>query len=191
MSAAPNDSIATRYAAANASLAEVIDQISPGGWAALSPCEGWTSVDVLSHMVDSQRSFFVDRGLDVGPPPDLSSDPAAAWRQHSAAVQSLLDDPEVAGSEYDGYFGRTTIGETVARFYLFDMVVHRWDIATGAGVGTELTEAEMDEIEAGADALGDNIYRPGVCAAAVDVPEGGGRQAALLARLGRVDPSPG
>ncbi len=102
MSAAPNDPIASRYTSANASLDDVIDSITPGGWAALSPCEGWTTVDVLSHMVDSQRSFLVDRGLDVGPPPDLSSDPAAAWRQHSAAVQSLLDDPEVAGSEYDG-----------------------------------------------------------------------------------------
>lgn len=191
MSAAPNDPIGTRYAAATASLEDVIDRISPGGWAALSPCEGWTTVDVLSHMIDSQRSFFADRGFDVGPPPDLSSDPAAAWRQHSAVVQSLLDEPDVAATEYDGWFGRTTIGETVARFYLFDMVVHRWDIATGAGVDTELTEAELDEIEAAADALGDNIYRPGVCADAVAVPEGGGRQAALLARLGRVDPRPG
>ncbi len=49
----------------------------------------------------------------------------------------------------------------------------------------------MDEIEAAADALGDNIYRPGVCADAVAVPDGAGRQAALLARLGRVDPRPG
>jgi uncharacterized protein (TIGR03086 family) len=187
MSAAPNDSIATRYAAANTSFQDVIDRITPGGWAALSPCEGWTSVDVLSHMLDSQRSFFAERGFDLGAAPDVASDPAAAWRQHSAAVQSLLEDPAVTGTEYDGWFGRTTIGETVARFYLFDMVVHRWDIATGAGVDTELTEAEMDEIEAGADALGDNIYQPGVCAAAVEVPDGAGRQAALLARLGRVD----
>ena len=145
-------------------------------------------MDVLSHMIDSQRSFLVDRGFDVGPPPDVSSDPAAAWRQHSAAVQSLLDDPEVIATEYDGWFGPTTVGETIARFYLFDMVVHRWDIATAAGVDTELTDDEMDAIEASADALGDNIYQPGVCAEAVAVPEGGGRQAALLARLGRVDP---
>jgi len=192
MSAEPNDPIATRYASTNASLDHVIATITPGGWAALSPCEGWTSQDVLSHMLDSQRSFLVERGFDLGAPPDVSSDPLAAWRQHSAAVQGLLDDPEVAGTEYDGFFGRTTIGETFARFYLFDMVVHRWDIATGAGVETEFTEAEMDEIEAAADALGDNIYRPGVCAPAADAPKDAGRQAALLARLGRVDArSPG
>ena len=51
----------------------------------------------------------------------------------------------------------------------------------------EFTDAEMDEIEAAADALGDNIYRPGVCAPAADAPKDAGRQAALLARLGRVD----
>ena len=138
-------------------------------------------------MRDSQRSFLVDRGLDVGAELDLASDPAAGWRQHSATVQSLLDDPEVVGTEYDGYFGRTTIGDTVARFYLFDMFVHRWDIATATGVGTQFSDAEMDEIEAAADALGDNIYRPGVCADAVAVPDDSNRQVALLARLGRDD----
>ena len=188
MSAASNEPIASRYASANASLDDVIGRIPPDGWSAASPCEGWTALDVLSHLRDSQRSFLVDRGLDLGAELDLASDPAAAWRQHSASVQALLEDPEVVGTEYDGYFGRTTIGETVERFYLFDMYVHRWDIATGAGVGTEFTDAEMNMIEAAADALGDNIYRPGVCADAVAVSADAGRQEALLARLGRVDP---
>ena len=102
-------------------------------------------------------------------------------------MQSLLDDPVVVATEYDGWFGRTTIGETVERFYLFDMYVHRWDIATAAGVGTELSDVEMDMIEASADALGDNIYRPGVCADAVAVPDDADRQTALLGRLGRAD----
>ena len=44
-------------------------------------------------------------------------------------------------------------------------------------------------IEAAADALGDNIYRPGVCADAVAVSADAGRQEALLARLGRADPA--
>ena len=175
MSAEPNDPIASRYASANASLDNVIGSIPPGGWAALSPCEGWTTLGRLVAHARQPTIVPRRRGFDLGAPPDLSSDPLAAWRQHSAAVQGLLDDPEVAGTEYDGFFGRTTIGETVARFYLFDMVVHRWDIATGAGVETEFTEAEMDEIEAAADALGDNIYRPGVCARR-DVPKDAGRR---------------
>jgi uncharacterized protein (TIGR03086 family) len=187
MSAASNDPIANRYASANASLDDVIGRIPPDAWGAASPCEGWSALDVLSHMRDTQRSFLVDRGLDLGPEVDLTSDPIAGWRQHSATVQSLLDDPEVVGTEYDGYFGRTTIGETVERFYLFDMYVHRWDLATAAGLRTRFSDSEMDEIEAAADALGDNIYRPGVCADAVAVPGDADRQAALLARLGRVD----
>jgi len=132
MSAEPNVPIASRYASANASLLDVIEGITPEGWRAPSPCEGWTALDVLTHMFDSQRSFLVDRGLDLGTTPDLTSDPVAGWTQHSTAVQSLLDDPAVVATEYDGWFGRTTIGEPVERFYLFDMYVHRWDIATGA-----------------------------------------------------------
>src|SRR5207344_1734319 len=87
--------IASRYASANASLLDVIEGITPEGWAAPSPCEGWTALDVLTHLFDSQRSFLVDRGLDLGTTPDLPSDPVAGWTQHSTAVQSLLDDPEV------------------------------------------------------------------------------------------------
>ena len=43
--------------------------------------------------------------------------------------------------------------------------------------------------KAAADALGDNIYRPGVCADAVAVSADAGRQETLLARLGRADPA--
>ena len=157
--------IATREVAA---LFAVVEHLSPDDWQAASPCEGWTAADVLSHLIDTQRSFLVDRGFDLGSALDVSSAPARAWKQHAAKVLTLLADPEVIGFEYDGWFGPTTVGATIERFYLFDMVVHRWDIATAAGVETEFSDVEMDAIEASVDALGDNIYQPGVCEAAVE-----------------------
>ena len=54
------------------------------------------------------------------------------WSEHVAAVLDRVGD-DVLHAEYDGYFGRTTVGATLADFYGFDMVVHRWDLARALG----------------------------------------------------------
>lgn len=178
---------ARRHAEAERPLTRVIDAVDAAGWDRPSPCDGWTTRDVLAHIVDTQRDFLIGRGLDPGDRPDLA-DPAAAWREHTAAVARILADDAVPATTYDGYFGPTTIGATFEQFYVWDLLVHRWDIATGAGIDTALTEAELDRIEAGADSFGDSLYMDGVCRPAVE-SAGSGRQDRVLARLGRRTPS--
>ncbi|HEX2299572.1 MAG TPA: hypothetical protein VHH34_13850 [Pseudonocardiaceae bacterium] len=46
----------------------------------------------------------------------VDDDPRRAWAEAREAMQELLDDPDRAGREYDGYFGRTTVQDTVDRF---------------------------------------------------------------------------
>jgi uncharacterized protein (TIGR03086 family) len=87
--------------------------------------------------------------------------------------------------EYDGYFGRTTIGETLANFYGFDLVVHRWDLARATGQDTAFTDAEMDRLEQSIAGFGDQLYAEGVCEPAVPVPDDATRQERLLATMGR------
>ena len=78
----------------------------------------------------------------------------------------------------------TTVGETLLRFYGFDMIAHRWDIAAAAGLDHRFTEDELTEMESAADGFGDALYADGICER-LDTPAGADRQTALLARLGR------
>ncbi|HRC00630.1 MAG TPA: maleylpyruvate isomerase family mycothiol-dependent enzyme [Dermatophilaceae bacterium] len=171
------------YRAALTPLTDTIASITD--WSAASPCEGWSALDVLDHVLTTQRGLLAERGITLTPAPDIPADPAAAWAEHSTMVAGLLDDPAISGIAYDGFFGPTTLGETVDRFYVFDMLVHRWDLARAAGTDTSFTEAELDLIEASAASFGPALYMEGICRSGVEAPAGADRQTQVLAMLGR------
>jgi uncharacterized protein (TIGR03086 family) len=176
---------ATAYAAAIEPLLAVVGAVPADRWDAPSPCEGWTARDVIAHVVDSQREFLTGRGIDLGPAPDLAADPATALRTHADRVVAAIADPAVADAGYDGFFGPTTVGETLEQFYVWDLVPHRWDVARATGQDAGLTDAELDRVEAGARSWGAALYTDGICRPAVEVPEDAGREARVLALLGR------
>ena len=158
--------------------------VSAGGdWSGASPCEEWTARDVLDHVVDTQRSFLEQRGAAVGGRPDGT--PEQVWAGHVDAVRRVLADHAFATEEYDGYFGRTSVADTLANFYGFDLVVHRWDLARGLGQDAAFTEQEMDALETAMAGFGDMLYSDGVCKPALDAPADAPRQERLLARMGR------
>jgi uncharacterized protein (TIGR03086 family) len=175
----------TQFDAADRPLTEIIDAVPTTGWTSPSPCEGWSAADVVGHLIDTQRDFLGTHGVDLGEAPDVAADPAAAWRQHAKRVAEALSDDAVPAREFDGFFGPTTVGATFEQFYVWDMVVHRWDVARAVGVDAVLTDGELDRIEAGADSFGPALYMDGVCRPAVEVPEDAGRDVRALARLGR------
>ncbi|MBN1093381.1 maleylpyruvate isomerase family mycothiol-dependent enzyme [Blastococcus sp. TML/M2B] len=174
----------TRYDAADRPLTAVLEAVPGAAWNAASPCEGWTAADVVAHLVSTEREFLTGRGLELGDAPDVAADPAGAWRAHAQRVREALTD-DVVATPYEGYFGPSTIGETFERFYVWDMVVHRWDVATAAGVDAGLTDAELDSIDRGADGFGPALHSDGVCAPEVTVPADADRATRVLARLGR------
>ncbi|MEW1952499.1 TIGR03086 family metal-binding protein [Terrabacter sp. NPDC080008] len=189
--------VLTTYTRLADAFGSVVDRVPTDRWAAPSPCEGWSARDVVAHVVSSQRTFLADHGiddttghhLDVDDPAVGPADPTTAWHAHDERMRELLADPAVAGLEYDGVFGRTTVGQTIVAFHGFDLVVHRWDVATAAGLDERLTDAELETLERAADGFGDHLYDDGVCTAALAVPDDADRQARLLARLGRRTPS--
>lgn len=161
----------------------VVDRVAADQWAAQSPCEKWTAADVVDHVVDTQRDFLARHRIDAGARP--AGEPAAVWHGHLAAVRTALGDGDVLATRFDGYFGPATVGETLADFYGFDMVVHRWDLARAAGLDTDFTETEMDLLETSIAGFGEHLYAEGVCATAVPVPADATRQERVLATLGR------
>ena len=168
---------------------EVVDRLDDADWGRSSPCEGWSAGDVLHHVISTQRDFLAQRGVDAATATDVMTDPRGAWHGHDDRVRTLLADPDVALREYDGVFGRTTVGASLVRFYGFDLVVHRWDIAVAAGLDERLTDGELDMLERAADGFGDHLYDDGVCKPALTVHDGADRQERVLARLGRRTPA--
>ncbi|HKJ12213.1 MAG TPA: maleylpyruvate isomerase family mycothiol-dependent enzyme [Ornithinimicrobium sp.] len=165
-------------------IAHLVAGATEQDWSAPSPCERWNALDVLSHMRDTQRDFLA--GHDLEPPsPPLEAVPEVAWRVHTDHVENLLRDPEVRDRGYDGYFGPTTIGETVAQFYGWDMLVHRWDIGMAMHRDPQLSEADLDAIERDLAMFGEALYAPGICAPPVEVGPGASRTEQVMARLGR------
>jgi len=175
----------TRHAAAADPLTRLLDAVPPSGWARPSPCAGWAASDVVGHLVDTQRDFLGTHGADLGEAPDVAADPAAAWREHTARVAAALAADDLPARGFDGFFGPTTVGAAFTQFYVWDMVVHRWDVARAVGVDAGLTDAELDLVDAGADGFGPALHMEGICRPALEVPAGADRATRVLARLGR------
>jgi uncharacterized protein (TIGR03086 family) len=152
-------------------------------WSAASPCEGWSAADLVDHVVDTERQFLQTHGVELGERP--TGAPAAVWREHLAAVRPFAADEDLRARKYDGFFGRTTIGETLDRFYGFDLAVHGWDLGSATGRPTTFSDADMDAMEQAFVGFGDHAYDEGVFRRPVEVPDDAPRQERLLARMGR------
>lgn len=172
------------YQSALRPLSHVVEAVPAEAWGNTSPCAEWTARDVVVHLIDTQRSLLTERGYDPGPAPDLT-DPATGLREHTASVLGLISSDAVADSAYEGFFGPTTVGATLQQFYVWDMLVHRWDIARSTGGDDRFAPEELDVIEAGADSFGSMLHMDGICGPAVPAPAAADRQTLVLARLGR------
>jgi uncharacterized protein (TIGR03086 family) len=159
----------------------VVDAASD--WDAQSPCPDWNAAQVVDHVVTSQRDYLGKQDAELADLPE--DDPAATWRAHVDNVREAMADEAFATKEFDGYFGRTSVEEHLANFYGFDMLVHRWDLATAVGVPLTYTDDELDRVETAMQGFGDMLYSEGVCKPAVDVPDDATRQQRVLGRLGR------
>ena len=100
-------------------------------------------------------------------------------------MQALLDDPARAPAEYDGYFGRTSVEDTVEKFLGCDLVVHAWDIARATGQDEKLPEDEVTVFYELMLPFGDMLRMGGVCGPEVPVPATAPMQDRLLGLMGR------
>lgn len=140
--------IADRYRRLSTRFADLVHDVPADRWAAPSPCDGWTARDVVSHVIDVHGMMLkpLQRGLSDAP--SVDDDPEAAIGSAIADLQAVLDDAELASSEYDGYFGRTCVQDTIDRFMCLDLVVHGWDLARATGQEFRADEASLRSSEA-------------------------------------------
>lgn len=177
--------VAERYRKLAAEFTRRVEGVPAGAWEAPTPCAEWSARDLLSHMIRNYTHMPAQVGIDIEPSQSVDEDPVAAWHEARAAMEEVLDDPEQAAKEYDGYFGRLSVAGTVDDFLGFDLVVHSWDLARATGQEETLPADELPRLWEMARTLGDSLRMDGVCGPEVGVPESASEQDRLLAFLGR------
>ncbi|WP_017590187.1 maleylpyruvate isomerase family mycothiol-dependent enzyme [Nocardiopsis ganjiahuensis] len=173
------------YRAAARPLGELLRTVPAERWSAPSPCEGWSAADVVHHVIETQSSLLEGAGVTPPDRPGTGADPADAWAAHEKGVLDLLADPDVTGRVYEGVFGPTTLGRTLDTYYVFDMIVHRWDVARSVGGDTGFTDQEVERLEAAVDGFGEHAYTEGVFVRGPEAAPDASRQERVLARMGR------
>ncbi len=175
---------ADRYRRLSERFAALVAAVPADRWSSPSPCEGWTALDVVRHVVDSHGLFegLAGRPMEL---PEVDPDPLAAFRQVSEVVQADLEDSDRASVAWDGYFGRTTFEEGIDRFLSLDLVVHGWDLARATGGDESVPDDVLDELEAAIAGYGEAARAPGVFGPPVEVPADADRLTRVLALTGR------
>ena len=177
--------IADRYRRLSEQFANTVAGVTADQWEDPTPCEDWSVRDLVRHAVDTQEMFLGFVGRGVGEIPNVDDDPVAAWDAASASVQADLDDPELATTEFTGFFGTSTFEAAVDRFLNPDLVIHRWDLARATGQDETIDAADAERVLEGARAFGDAFRSPGACGPEIPVPDDADIQTRVLGFYGR------
>ncbi|WP_082899001.1 SRPBCC domain-containing protein [Rhodococcus sp. EPR-279] len=165
----------------------LVESASPADWSRPSPVSGWAAIDVVRHLVEWSRGFLAGgAGIEL-PALDVGADPAAAWTQHVADIQAILDDP--AGRVLSNpHTGDMPVDEAIDMFYTADVWMHSWDLAKAIGrepdLGRERCAAALETMRPMEQVLRDSgQYGP-----AAPVADDASSQDKLMAFIGR-DPA--
>lgn len=179
--------ISDRYRRLAAEFTQRVESVPPDDerWSAPSPCEEWTARQLVGHMLDTHHMFFGLIGRDVPKGPSVDDGPLPAWSYVRDAMTAALEDPEVAATEFDGFFGRSRWEDAVDRFINADLLIHGWDLARALGLDERLDPDEVARVHDLAKGFGDAMRQPGAFGPEVEPPPDANEQERMLAFLGR------
>ncbi|MGI9080458.1 MAG: TIGR03086 family metal-binding protein [Acidimicrobiales bacterium] len=177
--------ISDRYRRLAAGFTARVEAVPPARWSAVTPCVAWTATDLVAHVAEAAGLFLelVDREAPPGPP--ASEDPLGAWEISRDTIQDALDDPSIAGLEYEGELGQATFEMAIDRFASADLVVHTWDLARATGLDESLDPDEVHRVLEEMRPMDEMLRKSANFGPKVDPPAGADEQAQLLAFLGR------
>ncbi|MGH3358323.1 MAG: TIGR03086 family metal-binding protein [Nocardioidaceae bacterium] len=179
------ESKASRYSRLRKSFASKVAAVPEERWTNRSPCEDWTALDVVRHVIETQGTFESLVGRSLEPGPSVDEDPHGAFLAATDQVQAHLDDPTTARAGYDGYFGPTTFEESADGFLSLDLIVHGWDLARSTGLDDHIDPVDVAWLWSTVEGLGDAIRGPRTFGPAIEAEPDASDQEKLLAYLGR------
>jgi uncharacterized protein (TIGR03086 family) len=159
-------------------------------WDAPAPVQGWLARDVVQHLTEWLPALLADgAGIELSTQVSVKEDPAAAWLEHVAAVQALLDDPGTPDRLLQNpHLGRLPVDQAIDRFYTTDVFLHTWDLARATGQDDRLDPQLCADLLAGMEPIDELLRSSGQYGARVPVPPDAGPQDQLIGFIGR-DPS--
>jgi uncharacterized protein (TIGR03086 family) len=177
--------ISDRYGKVAEAFTQRVEAVPADGWGRPAPCEGWVARDIVRHLVQSAGFFLGPAGVEVPDGPSVDDDPVGAWKVIRDRVQAALEDPDVAGTEFDSPMGRTTVEGLIGRFGVGDVLVHTWDLARATGLDETLDPEECERLYAVMEPS-DELMRAGTAfGPKVEVADDVDVQTKLIAFTGR------
>ena len=174
-----------RYRTVATGFDAVVGTITPEGWGAASPCDGWTARDIVVHVVDGHRSVVALASDDTPRPLGPEEDPAAAWSEASRAIAALLADEDVAARVVAGPAGPMAVGDIIGSFVTMDLLVHTWDLARAVGADDRLDGPSVRRAHEALLPMDEVIRRPGAFGPRLEAPTGSDPQTEFLYFVGR------
>ena len=166
---------------------ERVRGVPEGAWDNQSPVAEWKARDVVRHLVEWFPPVLESgSGIARPPVPSVDEDPVAAWEQHAAAVQAVLDDPGTEGRTFEHrHIPETPLGAAISRFYTADVFMHTWDLSRATGQDERLDPQRCQWMYDEMVPLDDLLRSSGQYGPAVQVPDDADAQTKLLAFIGR------
>lgn len=186
--------LAALHAEALRSFGRIVAAVRPRAWEAPTPCAEWCVHDVVDHVV--AENLWVPELLaghtieEVGDRFDgdvLGVDPVESYRRSASPAAEAASRPGALDRIVDLSFGPTVAAVYIAQ-RLFDLVIHGWDVARGAGVVGPIDPGLASVLYPLVDAWADGWQGSGIFAPPVPVSDDAPLVDRLLALTGR-DPS--
>jgi len=162
-----------------------VEAVPPSAWDDPSPCEGWTSRDVVAHVIGSALRFVTPITGAAPVPFGPDDDVVAGWADAGAEIEAALADPDRAGQVVPGPFGDMPFEMLVGRLLCVDVLVQTSDLARAAGLDDTIDAEAPAHAYEGLRPLDAMLRAPGRFDAAIEPPEGADVQTQLLCFLGR------
>ncbi|NEA34886.1 TIGR03086 family metal-binding protein [Streptomyces sp. SID13031] len=184
--------IAERYRRRAEAFELKVAAVRPEQWGNQSPCEKWSARDVLDHIVAMNGYMLMPVGRTLA----AEADALKSFQAARAAVEAVLDDPELAGQECDTPAGWMTVEGQIDQVVSDDLVLHGWDLARATGQDEAMDPVDVERMWASNSAIPadviamyrtPNAFGPGVevFGPEVVVPEDAPLQDRLLGFIGR------
>lgn len=133
-------------------LGALVAQVRPADMALATPCAGWTTRDLLNHVVGG-ATMFADafggaplRDISGRLPDVVGADPGAAFAAAAERFGAAAQQPGAMERVLPLPWGAMR-GETFLRFAAFDLLVHAWDLSTTLETELEVPEELVAEVD--------------------------------------------